>query len=94
MFLLENTFMTFRLGGVECSNVCGGQDTGAVEAGHNLYNGALAWSLQTYYVCRAGTGSSAYVGFQVPLYKGGNCRINSGVAADKDCLCRTRGKHV
>ncbi len=98
ILLLQNSFTSSCLDGALCPNVCGGEDTAAVQAGHHLYE-TTPWSLQTYYVCRAESGSSAYAGLQLPLFQEGACSISnvSGswhVLANKDCLCRVTGKHV
>ncbi len=94
--LTENSFMPSGLAGVECLNVCEGEDSGAVEAGHHFYE-LTAWKLQGYHVCQAESGISTYLGIQLLLYAAGACGINSGAfgcVTDKDCLCRTRGKYV
>ncbi len=97
ILLLKNCFMSSCLEGAECRNVCGGQDTGAVDAGHHVY-GSAAWKLQTYYVCRAESGNTAYAGYHIPPYQAGACVTwFSGSyhhMTNKECLCRIRGKHV
>ncbi len=82
--------MSFCLGEADCQNVCGGQDAGAVVAGHHYYEGSgVTWNLKPYYVCRA----SGYGGFSLPTYSAASCVIfDNSEHADKDCLCH-RGKH-
>ncbi len=96
MLVLENSYMPSCLDGAECANVCAGEDTVAVATGRHFWKSSEAWTLQNYYVCRGESESSAYVGFQLPQHVPGHCKIllpgKYLQLANKDCLCRTRGK--